>query len=130
MELMIAVILISTIAAFAIPSYRKAIRKGYERNAILHLKTIHGANEIYRARAGEYVPGAGLNLAGINAALSINIIDTDTTYFYTRVDADNWAATATWTGAVPFTLSIDEDPVTALNPCCSVAGTCQIVPDC
>jgi prepilin-type N-terminal cleavage/methylation domain-containing protein len=129
MELMIAVILIGVIAGFGIPNYQKAVQKGRERSAILHLKTIYGANEIYRARAGSYAPGSGLNLTGINSVMAVNIVDTSMTYSYTRSSATTYSATAAWTGTNPFTVRVNQNPITASNPCCS-AGTCLIVPNC
>ena len=112
-ELIITVVIISMIAAFAIPSYQKAVRRSYERKAILHLTTIHGANEIYKERNGGYLTGAGLNLAGINSGLSLNIIDTDMTYFYTLTDAGAgiYNAKAAWTGGNNFTIRINNTPI-------------------
>ena len=123
-ELIITVVIISMIAAFAIPNYQKAVRKTYERNAILYLTTIHGANEIYKARSGEYVSATPLDLAGINNALSINIIDTDMTYSYTFTAATStYIAKAAWTGGNNFTVGITQAPVTGANPYC-FAGAC------
>ena len=123
-ELVITVVIISVIAAFAIPSYQKAVLKAYERNAILNLMTIHGANEIYHARAGQYVSGAGLDLAGINNALSINVADADMTYSYTRnVLTGAYTVTAAWAGGSSFTVGINQNPVGGGNPYCS-AGSC------
>jgi len=39
-ELIITIVIISMVAAFAIPNYQKAVRRTYERNAILHLTVI------------------------------------------------------------------------------------------
>ena len=124
-ELLITVVIITVIATFAVPNYQKSIRKGYERRAILNLKTIHGANAIYHARAGHYVVGTALDLAGINTALAIDIVDNDMTYSYTRNPGgiDDYIATAAWTGASAFTAGINRDPITGANPFCS-AGSC------
>ena len=129
MELMICIVVIGLLASFGIPNYQKSVRKGYERNAILNLKTIHGANEIYRARIGQYAPGIALDLAGINSALSIDIIDGNMAYFYERIDDFTYFTDAAWGGANAFTVSIDQTPISDANPCCS-AGVCQIVPAC
>ena len=128
-ELVITVVIISMLAAFAIPNYKKAVRKAYERNAILYLITIHGVNEVYKARNGEYVPGAGLDLAGINGALSINIIDADMSYLYRRATVTTYAATASWTGEGNFTVRVNQNFISASNPCCS-AGSCPSLPAC
>ncbi len=123
-ELIVTITIVSMVAAFAIPNYQKAVLKTRERVAILHLMTIHGANEIYRARSGNvYVPGPIANLAGINTALSINIIDNDMTYSYARPTATTYTGTAAWAGGNNFTVGINQNPVTAANPYCA-AGNC------
>jgi len=129
-ELFVVVVIISIIAAFAIPSFQKVARKNRERRAALHLRTIHGANEIYRAKSGgEYLPGAGLNLGQINAGLSINIIDTEMTYSYTRSALVAYTATAAWAGGGAFTLRVNQNALSGSNPCC-LAGACLILPGC
>ncbi len=130
MELMITITLIGIIASFGIPTYRKSIWKARERNAILYLKTIHGANEIYRARNAVYAPGANLDLGEINTALSISLVDNpNITFDYSRQTTTTWTTVATVTGAGP--VIINENTVDeANNPCCNTAGTCLIVPNC
>ena len=129
-ELIVVVVVVSLMAAFAVPSYRKVMTRSTERSATMNIMTIHGANEIYRAKSGgndEYAPGAGLNLAGINTALPLNIVDNRVTYSYTRATTTTYTVTAALAGQ--FTLTLDEGRVTYDNPCCS-AGTCQRVPNC
>ncbi|HQP11002.1 MAG TPA: type II secretion system protein [Candidatus Omnitrophota bacterium] len=130
-ELMVVLITISIFAAFAVPNYQKAVIKSHERKAILNLKTIHGANEIYRARAGQYLDdgGAALDLAGINAGFSLDIFDNDVTYSYDRTAATTYTATAVWAGTNPFTVRLNQAAVTAANPCC-LAGTCRVASAC
>ena len=129
-ELIVTVVIVSMIAVFAIPNYQKTVLKARERNAILNLMTIHGANEIYKARSGSYLPGVGLNLAGINSGLVINIVDTDMTYSYSAgADPSTYTVTAAWTSAGSFTGRINQAPVTGTNPCCS-AGSCPSLPGC
>lgn len=113
-ELIIVVVIIGTIAAFVIPNYEKSIRKAHERDAIIKLITLHGANAIYTARHGEYLPGSNLTLAQINSGLSINIVanDIDITYSYTRSAPNQYEATAAWTGGNNFTIRINQGSVT------------------
>ncbi len=120
-ELIITVVIITVLATFAVPNYQKSVRKGYERRAILNLKMIHGANEIYNARAGYYVVGVALDLAGINTALGIDIVDGDMTYSYT-CDI-GYVATAAYPGANKFTVGINQNPITGANPYC-FEGSC------
>ena len=127
-ELIVVVVVISMVAAFAIPNYQKAIRRAHERNAILHLTTIHGANEIFRAGNREYWIDPDADLAEINAGLSINIIDNEMEYVYGG-DADNYTVMAIWTGTSSFTARVNQGAIGGGNPCCTT-GNCPILSDC
>lgn len=131
MEMMIVVVLVGILAAFAIPNYDKAVKKAYERSAITQLTTIHAANEIYRAQNGTYWPSSLADADEINTALDINIIPENVNYSY--------GLQAT----IPFAIgSYDNDSVQVLitqtpisrtsvppNPCCRT-NNCLIAPDC
>ena len=60
MELLIVVVCIGTVAAFAIPSYTKAVDKGYARAAVMNLAAIGAAEQVYKARYGVYTSQAPL----------------------------------------------------------------------
>ena len=131
-ELMIVVSIIGFIAAFAIPGYGRMVRKSHERNAILGLLSIHSANEIFDARNGQFVPGAGLNLAQINTDFSINVQAADLIYSYTRTAPALYRATAAWPGGTnAFTVRVDQRPIdlNGDNPCC-FDGVCPTRPAC
>lgn len=130
-ELMVVVIIVGMLAAFGLPSFQRATLKNRERRAIVHLINIHGANEIFSARNGNagYWPGPGGNLAAINAGLSLNIIDNDMNYSYSRSSPTAYTATAAWPNTGSFTLRINRNAVTATNPCCA-AGSCPTRPNC
>ena len=128
MELMVVVIIIGVIAAFAIPNYNKSIQKAHERDMLSQLTSIHAANLLYRSYEGKYWYAAGdpQNLAAINSALSINIIaNAGTIYNYTSTDGSSFMATAIW-GAC--TLGVTEAPIDGTNnPCRSSGiGTCLL----
>lgn len=127
MELIVVIILVAIIAAFAIPNYIESVNKTKIRDAVSQLSTLHSANAIYRARAGGYLSGSNLNLAAINSGLNINLIAGDLTYSYTRSSASAYQASASGSG---FAVIVDENPIDdASNPCCT--GTCySILPSC
>ena len=54
MELMVVVIIIGVIAAFAIPNYSKSIQKAHERDMLVQLTSIHASNLLYRSYDGKY----------------------------------------------------------------------------
>jgi prepilin-type N-terminal cleavage/methylation domain-containing protein len=64
-ELMVIVVIVGTIAAFAIPNYRKAVEKGYERAALTNLTLIYSKQEAIKARTGNYWPGDGRGNVGM-----------------------------------------------------------------
>lgn len=128
MELMVVIIIVGIIAAFAIPNYTKSIQKAHERDMLAQLTSIHAANLMYRSYDGNYwdTSGANKDMAEINSALSINIIASDgTTYTYNSANGSAYTATATW-GA--YTMQVTEASLdTTTNPCCD---NCLSVPDC
>lgn len=126
LELMVVVIIVGVIAAFAIPNYNKSIQKAHERDMLAQLTSIHAANLLYRSYAGKYWYAAGdpQNLAAINSALSINIIaNAGTTYNYTSAGGSTFKATAVW-GAC--TLGVTEAPIDGINNPCLSSGTCLL----
>lgn len=121
MELMVVVIIVGVIAAFAIPNYSKSVQKAHERDMLVHLTSIHAANLLYRSYDGDYwdTGGADQDLAAINSTLSINIIaNSGTTYNYNSADGSGYTATAVWDA---YTLAVTEAAISATNPCCASA---------
>lgn len=124
-ELMVVVIIIGVIAAFAIPNYSKSVQKAHERDMLVHLASIHAANLLYRSYDGDYwdTGGADQDLAAINSTLSINIIaNSGTTYNYNSANGSSYTATADWDTC---DLNVTEAPLGPSNPCrASGASTC------
>lgn len=126
LELMVVVIIVGVIAAFAIPNYSKSVQKAHERDMLAQLTMIHAANLIYRSYNGKYWYAAGdpQNLAAINSALSINIIASGgTTYNYNSVNGTSFKATAVWGDC---TLGVTEAPINGTNNPCLSDGTCLL----
>lgn len=93
MELIIVIIIIALIAGFTYPNYRKAVEKGYERNAVVQMQAINGAMTYYKAQAGVYPDGATMSdLTSINTVLGLNIVANNMTYS---------CVTATYSGPGP-----------------------------
>lgn len=96
MELMIAIVIVGIMAAFAIPSYTKAVNKAEERQMMTNLRAIVAAQEIYKAQNGNYwpahvlvAPTANQGIAAINAALKLNILTSGTKYNYRCLSSAN-----------------------------------------
>lgn len=129
MELMVVVIIIGVIAAFAIPNYSRSVQKAHERDRLVHLTSIHAANLLYRSYDGDYwdTGGADQDLAAINSTLSINIIaNSGTTYNYNSANGSSYTATADWD---VYTLQVTQASISSTNPCCAT-DNCLAVADC
>jgi type IV pilus assembly protein PilE len=88
MELMVVVIIVGIMAAFAIPSYTKAVQRADEKQVIINLRTIATAQEIYKAQYGKYwpvvyaTPGVNHGISEINSDLKLSIQTSGTKYDY------------------------------------------------
>lgn len=130
MELMLVVFVISLIAGFAIPSYTKAVLKNNERDIVTQLNIIHAANEIYKARTNEYLPGTNLNIANLNTNLSINLTTNNKTISYSQLSTTSYEAIATNTNSTTnFSILINQDFLDNQNPCCN-SGSCPTLATC
>jgi len=121
MELMVVVILIGIIAAFAIPNYSNALARSHERDMRIQLQVMHAANQIYRAGTGngDFLDIDCVNCltAVINTTLSINVLPNNTVYDYGG-DGTTFTIKAIW-GPDNLTVEIDENPLSTTNPGCT-----------
>lgn len=83
-ELLIVVILVGVIAAFALPNYSKSLNSAHRRDAEIQLASIHSANSIYHAQSGAYLPTGTGDLSEINSGLNLGIIANGVIYTYAR----------------------------------------------
>jgi len=141
-EMMMVLIVVSIIAAFALPAYKKAIRKSHMREAEVQLIMFHGANEMYNRRQGEYygelmeIMGPGMDeIMQMNADMEINLLPGELLLTYRKTKPE-----AYW---MHFRYIIDDDMIFKMrlthkslqdnNPCCVVseAPTCApLIPNC
>ena len=130
MELMVVLVLISIIAGFALPNYRKAIRRAHERDAIAQLSLIYGANAIYFTKNSQYIPTGAGDIDYINTTLGLSVISNGMVYGYNRSAANRFTAASQWVDeGNSFTVRIDESFIQPGNPCCS-NGVCPTLPNC
>ena len=128
MEILIVVIIVGIIAAFAIPNYGTSVAQSHLQDAIMQLSAIRTANQVYRAKTGSYWPTvAGAKLVGeINSSLSLNIIENGMTYTCNTTTAGTtFTCTATTTppGDNSFTTTVTEAALSSTNPQCTT-GKC------
>lgn len=148
-EIMIVATLLAMIAAFALPNYYNAILKNQERDAILQLRTLKTANEVFKSQldAGQYNPLPSVtynpypttivsstnpqtDIDEINKGLKINITPNGLAYTYFWGGMTFYATAALMDGATKiFEIKVDERAISSTNPCCS-AGSCKIALPC
>ena len=70
MELMVVVIVIGVLAAFAIPNYKLAIERAEERQMVVNMQTIIAAQKIYKAKHDVYWPASVSGNHGVSCTPS------------------------------------------------------------
>ena len=144
-EIMLVVIIMGIIAAFAMPNYTRSLERAYARDAVVQLTALQSANNIYKAHAGQYLCGQNILLAQINSNLGINIIPStsDITYLYSSGNGGScvspnptaFNATARYIrGGTDYTIRVNETNIQSTapaNPCCSAGcGALTTPPAC
>ena len=132
-EVMVTVIIIGMMAAFAIPQYGDMVEKADLRNAIMQAKAVHGANVIYKEKNGDYLVGGPFTAVAIETGLGIDVMEDGLGFFYT---GGNASGTITWSMEVnrnpsnTFEIEIDQDAISVSNPCCKVGNCTSLLPAC
>ena len=77
MELMVVVVVVGLMAAFAVPGYDKAVDKALHRDAERNVRLLAGAQIVYKARYGKYFDEAlvATYINDLNSALGLNITE-------------------------------------------------------
>ena len=131
MELMVVILLIGIIAAFALPNYDKSIRKAHERDMVEQLKTLHAANLMYKANQGTYWDTAWLantDISAINSTLGLHLISNDgTTYAY--IGAAGGGSYTAYAGllSIGTIIRVTQVPLSSTNPCCFSTGCLSVL---
>jgi len=129
MEIMVVVLLIGIIAAFAIPSYSKSIQKSHERDMAMQLRAIYMGNIHYRVMVGNFwISGAPTtDLAVINSTLGINVVSSDGTIYEYRDGAtpgDDFTIWSTWNnGVADVSFEMTENPNGTIG---CITGNCLL----
>lgn len=124
MEILIVVIILGIIAAFAIPNYGRSVAQSHLQDAIMQLSAIRTANQIYYARTGAYWPPSGTkNVSEINSSLSLNIIENDMSYTCTGTGT-TFTCDAVSSGGSSFTTRVTQAPLSTTNPQCISGAAC------
>lgn len=147
MELMVAVVIVGLMAAFAIPSYNKAVNKAEERQMTTNLRSIIAAQEVYKAKNGDYwpagaaaVPTGNIGLPQLNSDLKLNIVaNAKYAYSCNSAASQQFKCYATYApNAFAWGLYTDTDIAHGSFPpnqvCCdkstAIANPCPSLPSC
>ena len=128
MEMMIVLILITIVAAFAVPNYQRSVERSRLNGTLNNLMVIHAAFQIRQADTGLIWPIAGecvggCNLAQINPMLGISIIqDPAVDYTCWNTGLNRFSCSGIRSGGLPqfqFQVWTWEAPVViGTNPIC------------
>ena len=135
LELMVTLIIIGVIAGFAVPNYRRAVERAYQRDMENNLMAIHAANQIYRSTHGQYWPASGFpgfpwpdGVIQINLNLGIKVIENNVSY-HCAGDGTAYACYGERLGGGGYTFRVfitSNDIQIGTNPSCIglSGGTC------
>jgi len=112
MEVMTVVIIVGVIAVFAIPNFSK---------------TIHAAQDIYRAQTGAYwSPGVTYDVTAINSNLGLSIMENGMQYTcYDDLSGGYFCFAIPLSGSGSFCVTLTEDALSATNPKNPVVGPAE-----
>ena len=125
MELLVTVVIVGLIAAFAIPNYSKGVERSYRKMGEDNLHTIWAAEQTYyNANGHTYWPGVSLPFQDINAIntnLGLKLIANGFLYQCTSGSVADFSCYAyrPETGPARFFLTITEAPISGANPSCT-----------
>lgn len=133
-EMMIVTIIISILAGMAITNYQKAVKKAKERDAVIQLNNIHGANLAYKAKNSAFWNAGSVGTyteATINTNLKINLIpSTGVSYTYQTYGNGNYSAkVAVDSNNYVVGISNGVPGYGNGNPCC-YSGVCPSLANC
>jgi prepilin-type N-terminal cleavage/methylation domain-containing protein len=135
LEMIVVVVLVSIIAAFAIPSYMSGSLKIREREMAGQLMIMHAAAHLYRAQVRQFPARIGGDIDYINQTFGLNITEANGLgYTYDSADPDEFDVDVEFSdsnGNVLFDLQINQNPIAVNNPCCVPgAAACPSRPEC
>ena len=134
LEIMVVVVLIGIIAAFAIPSYQNAVDRANTRKMILDAILIHSSLQIFKAKNGYYWPLTGTTViyfdSQINAALGLNLsLPPDVNAAYMCYGFATGTATKCQLASTAANIVISAEVViNSTNPSCVSAPTYDVCP--
>ncbi len=140
-EVMIVLVIIGIVSAFAIPNYTKMVKRDLNNRARQDMLLIYDAAQQFLLRTGVAkfpfvrgsvacpLPGVGGctmdDLSMINSILNIGLVSSETTYvcYYWNISGDafctaTWPANPVWPNCFQITIHTDQ-PLSGTNPSCA-----------
>jgi type II secretory pathway pseudopilin PulG len=117
LELIVVVLIISGLAALALPRYHKTLLLARERDAVTQLRTLHEAITLYQMRTLHYLDGQINNVDILNQTFAVNIIPGKFQYLYQGADVlflsePGYMVTVTYAGTPSFVIVMGQKPIT------------------
>ncbi len=109
-ELLVVVLIIGILAAIAVPYYQESVEKSIMQEAIINLKSIAQANDVFFLQNGRYAYPSEMSKLDIiiTGAVSGTENRIDTKYF--RYSPDAWGSTTTY-GYKAFAIRLPNSPL-------------------
>jgi len=126
-EIVIVIVMLGMMAAWAVPKYGRTLNRARARNAMQNLSVIHAANMLYKMRTGGTNTDNCSNdslctnigeINTLNGANSLNIVSSGVTYGC----ADGGTACTGTFGVVTVTVNLNNPVADGTNPTCADGG--------
>lgn len=128
-EIMVVVVIVGLLTAFAVPNYTKMMRTTRYKQARNNMLLIYNAAQLYMARTGSLqfpsLSNWDLEIEEINAELKLSIIEDEVKYrcSYANISGEKYCS-AWWPEGAPwpnyFYIRVDTNlPLSSTNPTCT-----------
>jgi len=124
MEMIVVIVIIGLVAAFAIPNYHKTIVKTTLKSCLDELNLVHGSQKLYRIENGNYFPEWGdgdATWAQMKVALGLELLPQDDVTYSCLDTGNNQTFDCRATGNANlgnFVAQVTHAPLSATNPAC------------
>jgi prepilin-type N-terminal cleavage/methylation domain-containing protein len=116
-ELMVVVIVVTSLTVMALVSYTKTLNRGYADTAMQQAILIHGAQDAYHAKNGVYWPQSATpvtDVTQINTNLQLSLTTDKYNYSCTgNANGSTWSCTTTYKNSPNFIITVNQFPLTA-----------------
>ena len=121
MVVLVVAMIVSTLAVMALVSYTKTMNLAYVNDAVRQLTLIHGANQVYKIKRGEYWPNNGVpaTVSDINTNLQLSLNNPQFSFSCAGSDGISWSCSMQYLSSPNFTVQVTQAHISSTNPQCT-----------